>query len=159
LGDWFLGKIIEIYRCIPIFWATFFNGKRFVLISTKNGLGYIHIGQFSRQLTCSPWRESKFFGIERFERKSQKELKPLRLQRNRIRMNELLKFNSFFSRVIFLCNFSAQFFFVIFLASVGSRKSVVTYDIVILFIEKQCVQICLHRANNIVRHFLNVKIT
>jgi hypothetical protein len=37
----YFGQFFENYRIIPHFWTTFFTGENYVLISTKNGLGFI----------------------------------------------------------------------------------------------------------------------
>jgi hypothetical protein len=49
----FFGQVIEKYRIIPDTLATIFRGKIYVLMLTKNGLGYI-LGDFFHQLVWSP---------------------------------------------------------------------------------------------------------
>jgi hypothetical protein len=50
----YFGQLIENYRYSQHFWATFFQGYGFAIISTKNGMRR-HFGQLFHKLIRSPW--------------------------------------------------------------------------------------------------------
>jgi hypothetical protein len=50
----FVEQCYEKFSSSPDFWATFFQGKSYVLILAKKGLGFV-LGDFFHKLIWSPW--------------------------------------------------------------------------------------------------------